>query len=403
MCAGSVCFQRICRSFKGKTGGRKNEVRTGRSSQRRMIMNDRIEKVLANMKKEGISQLIVSDPSSLWYLSGIGFDPYERLLALLIRDNARPVFFLNNLFNVHGTPFEEVWFSDTDDYIGMMAKYIRPGRLGIDKTWAARFLIPLMERCPYAKPVIGSGCVDDCRAVKDESEIAKMIEASRINDIVNERASRFVSEGMTERQVADFIEKAFVEEGAEGPSFTTIVSFGKNAADPHHEPDDTVLKRGECVLYDMGCIKDHYCSDMTRTFLCGNPDDPSDADKIDPDFVKVYNLVREANEKAESMIRPGVRFCDIDAAARDLITSAGYGPQFNHRLGHFIGQSEHEQGDVSAVNTSTAKPGMIFSIEPGVYIEGRFGVRIEDLVLVTETGHRVLNHVDKNLKVVGTR
>ena len=115
---------------------------------------------------------------------------------------------------------------------------------------------------------------------------------------------------------------------------------------------------------------------------------------------QIHDLVRMANEKAESIIKPGVRLCDIDAAARDLISEAGYGPQFTHRLGHFIGLDEHEKGDVSSANTAVAKAGMIFSVEPGVYLEGDFGVRIEDLVLVTEDGCEVLNRVDKHWSII---
>ena len=189
-----------------------------------------------------------------------------------------------------------------------------------------------------------------------------------------------------------FGDREFIRQGAEGSSFTTIVCFGANAADPHHEPDGTVLEEGQCVLIDMGCIRERYCSDMTRTFVCGRPD---------AEFEKVHNLVREANERAEAFIRPGVRFCEIDAAARDYIAAAGYGEYFNHRLGHFIGQTVHEKGDVSSANTAEAKPGMIFSIEPGVYLPGRFGVRVEDLVLVTETGCERLNLEDKHWHIVG--
>ena len=134
-------------------------------------------------------------------------------------------------------------------------------------------------------------------------------------------------------------------------------------------------------MIDMGCRKDRYCSDMTRTFFCGEPE---------PEYAAIHDLVREANEKAEAMIRPGVRFCDIDRAAREHIEAGGYGPYFTHRLGHSIGLEDHEFGDVSSVNTDTVKAGMTFSVEPGVYLPGKFGVRVEDLVLVTEDGHEVL-------------
>ena len=131
---------------------------------------------------------------------------------------------------------------------------------------------------------------------------------------------------------------------------------------------------------------------MTRTFFWKY---------ADPEYVKIYDIVRRANETAESMVRAGVPLCEIDAAARNIISEAGYGEYFTHRLGHFIGMEEHEKGDVSSANTQKAQPGMIFSIEPGVYLPGRFGVRIEDLVIVTEDGCEILNHVDKGLRILG--
>ena len=130
---------------------------------------------------------------------------------------------------------------------------------------------------------------------------------------------------------------------------------------------------------------------MTRTFFWQQASDEARA---------VHDLVREANEKAEALVRPGIPLCELDKAARDHIAAAGYGEYFTHRLGHFIGQRDHEQGDVSSANTTLAEPGMIFSIEPGVYLPGKLGVRVEDLVLVTETGCEVLNHVDKHWKVL---
>lgn len=356
-------------------------------------MRSRIDRVMENMKQAGLAQMIVCDPESIWYLTGVSVDPGERLFALLLRTKGPCVLFLNQLFTVPSAPYEEVWFSDTDDGVGLLAGKLEKTRtVGIDKEWTARFLIPLLEKRPDLKPVLASDCVDSCRAVKDEQEIALMKEASRINDLVNEEASRFIREGMTEKQVASFIDAQYLKYGCSGESFPTIVSFGANAADPHHMPDETVLKAGDCVLLDMGCVKDRYCSDMTRTFFCR---------KADPKYTAIHDLVREANEKAESLIRPGVKLCEIDAAARDLIRAAGYGEYFTHRLGHFIGQTDHEQGDVSSVSSLTAQPGMIFSIEPGVYLPGRFGVRVEDLVLVTQTGCEVLNHVDKHWKIIG--
>ena len=169
--------------------------------------------------------------------------------------------------------------------------------------------------------------------------------------------------------------------------------FGPNAADQHHEPSGTrTLKAGECILIDMGCVWKGYCSDMTRTFYCK---------EASAEEQEIHDIVREAVLRAESVIKPGVRFCDIDAQARDYIDEKGYSEYWKIRLGHFIGQEDHEYGDVSPINKNVAEPGMIFSIEPGIYIEGKYGVRIEDLVLVTEDGHELLNAVEKKWQVIG--
>ena len=354
-------------------------------------MNHRIKYVIKNMKSMGLSQLLVSDPMSIRYLTGIYVEPFERLYAFLIRSDGKHTFFLNHLFSVAETGYNEVRFSDMDDQIALLASHVQEGKLGIDKTFTARFLIPLLERTGVT-PVLASKAVDDCRAIKDETELSLMRIASRINDKVITQAFAHAKAGMTEKELADFIDKTFLAEGASGPSFSTIVSVGANAADPHHEPDDTTLKEGECVLIDMGCVYKGYCSDMTRTFVIGEP--------ADSEFSKVHDLVRQANEKAEAIIRPGIPLAAIDAAARDFLAENGYEKEFNHRLGHFIGQTDHEQGDVSATNENKTVPGMVFSIEPGVYLPDRFGVRIEDLVIVTDDGCEILNHVEKKLQKI---
>ena len=353
----------------------------------------RIRRVLAAMKAMGLEQMIVSDPDSIWYLTGYYVYPFERLFALYLRQDGNHILFLNKLFPVPEAPYEQVWFSDTDDYLAMLAQRVDGSKpLGVDKDWPARFLLPLMEAHPGCRCVVASDCVDDARACKDEEERRLMRRASQINDAVMERVAAFLKKGVTERAAADYIVAQYAAEGCDAVAFQPIVSYGPHAADPHHEADQTPLRAGDCIVIDMGCRKDRYCSDMTRTFFCGEPD---------PKYAAIHDLVREANEIAESMIRPGVPLCELDKAARDHIAAAGYGEYFTHRLGHFIGQTEHEKGDVSSTNTRTAQPGMIFSIEPGVYLPGEFGVRVEDLVLVTEDGCEILNHVDKHWRTVG--
>ena len=256
----------------------------------------------------------------------------------------------------------------------------------------AEYLLELMELDAASGYKNASECVDYARRIKDDDEKTLMIYASQLNDQAMAEFRGLIKEGVTELEVAAGMNAIYKRLGTQGPSFGPIVSFGANAAEGHHKPDNTVLKPGDAVLFDVGCRINDYCSDMTRTFFWK---------KADPEYVRIYNIVKEANEKAEALVREGVSLCDIDAAARDHIASFGYGEYFTHRLGHFIGLEDHEKGDVSSVNTDPAVRDMVFSIEPGVYLQGRFGVRIEDLVIVTEEGCEILNHVDKELCILG--
>lgn len=352
----------------------------------------RLARVRRKMEEAGIGQLLITDHLSIYYLTGIDVVPMERFWALLVKAAGGEVLFANQLFALGETGLPTVTMTDTDDVAAVVAPHIVPGVMGVDKNMAARFLLPIMAACGETRAVLGSDCVDSVRARKDEAEKALMRRASEINDLCMEKLAAYIHDGVTERQCADYLVRCYGECGCEGVSFEPIVSFGPNAADPHHAPDDTVVREGDCIVIDIGCKKDHYCSDMTRTYFWK---------KADPKYAAIHDLVREACERAQALVRPGVPLCDVDAAARGHIAAAGYGTYFTHRLGHFIGMEDHEQGDVSAANAAPAQAGMVFSIEPGVYLPGEFGVRIEDLVIVTEDGCESLNHVDKQWQILG--
>lgn len=353
----------------------------------------RMERVRAEMQAHGLAQLIVSDPNTIFYLTGLRLDPGERMYALLLSADGSARLFLNRLFGRPEIGLPVVGFDDTDDAPALMAPYLdKTKALGVDKNWPARFLLRLQE-LPVAREYrVGSICCDLVRAVKDEAEQAAMIESSRVNDACMAEFAALVRPGVTEVELAERFLQIYKAHGCSGPSFHPIVAFGDDAADPHHSNSARALRPGECVLLDVGGVYRDYCSDMTRTFFTAEPTAEQRA---------VYELVRAANAAAEALVRPGVRMCELDAAARRVIADAGYGDYFNHRLGHFIGLEDHEYGDVSAACRWQAKPGMCFSIEPGIYLPGKFGVRIEDLVLVTETGCVVLNQFPKELTVLG--
>lgn len=352
----------------------------------------RIRRVLERMAERGLRQMIVSDPASIRYLTGVDVQPMERLLALYLRQGGCRLF-LNRMFTVPPTGLEEVWVSDSDDPVTPLAETVKAEEvLGVDRQWPARYLLPLIERVEGLRCVVASDCVDQVRAVKDQAEQEKMIAASALNDRCVEELKNWFHAGMTERACVEYISGLYRKYGATGASFAPIVAFGANAADPHHVSDDTVVQEGDCVLVDTGCVLDGYCSDMTRTYYYRTMSERNRA---------LHDLVREANELAEAAVRPGIPLRELDRIAREHIAAAGYGENFTHRLGHFIGTECHESGDVSATTDLTAEPGMCFSIEPGVYLPGETGVRVEDLVLVTAEGCRVLNHLEKRAEAVG--
>lgn len=354
----------------------------------------RFEKTRLRMQEAGLDTLIVSDPVSVYYLTGVMVHPGERMYALLL-EQERALLFINRLFPLKPQEgVELVWYGDTDEPVALLADHlgsITGQRIGIDKNWPARFLLRLQELRPQILYLNGSLAVDSVRMIKDADEQEKMRTASRMNDEAMELLLKRIASGKSEIQMITELQRIYSDKGT-GFSFDPIICYGGNCANPHHTCDDSTVQPGDSVIMDIGCTFDKYCSDMTRTAFYQS---------VTPEAEKVYNLVLKANLNAIAAVRPGVRFCDIDAAARSVIEEAGYGPYFTHRTGHAIGLEVHDFGDVSSINEALVQPGMIFSIEPGIYLTGKLGVRIEDLVLVTEDGCEILNNVSKELRIIG--
>lgn len=354
---------------------------------------NRLERICLNMKQEGFDYLLISDPVSIDYILGYQNHPGERLYVLLIDQLGNKTLFLNTLFFVDQTiEANLIYYSDTDKPLQLIARLLKDcKRLGVDKDWPAKFLLPLerlLDDCHFYN---GSICIDTVRMVKDMNEQIVMVEASNINDHAMQDVLNLTVKGLNEEEIASKLPAIYQKYGASGNSFHPIIAFGKNGANPHHDNSKSTVQPGDSILIDMGCKYLGYCSDMTRTFFYK---EVSDEQRV------VYNLVRKANESAIAMIKPGVRLCDIDKTARDVISDGGYGDFFTHRLGHFIGRDVHEYGDVSSNFDMEVEAGMIFSIEPGIYLKDQFGVRIEDLVLVTQDGCKVLNSYPKDLIIV---
>ena len=354
----------------------------------------KLNRILGAMEEKSVPQMIIADPLTIFWLTGKMIVPGERLLALYLNVNGNHKLVINELFpQEKDLGVDLVWYNDIQDGVEILSQYVEKDKtIGIDKIWPAKFLLRLQELEARSRYVNGSMIVDYIRMIKDEKEQELMRESSRLNDAAVEKLIPWVGKGLTERELSAKIREIYKELGCEGVSFEPITAYAKGAADPHHVTDDSRGKRGDCVILDIGAFKNNYASDLTRTVFIGEVSDRAK---------EIYDIVAEANRRGIEAARPGNRMCDVDAACRDYITEKGFGPYFTHRTGHSIGLEDHEFGDVSSVNEDIIKPGQCFSVEPGIYLpdEG-IGVRIEDIVLITEDGCEVLNHFTKDLIIV---
>jgi len=245
---------------------------------------------------------------------------------------------------------------------------------------------------PDASFSLASPLMRRMRMRKSPEELEALSKAAAIADTAFEELSQMRIIGMTELEVARSLEAVMLREGAEGAAFETLVASGPNSALPHHRAGQRRIKPGDVVILDFGCRVDGYCSDITRTLVCGKPS------ALVQDL---HEIVLSAQERAVDVIRPGIAAQEVDRAARQVISEAGYADRFTHRTGHGIGLDVHEEPYIVEGNTLTLEEGMTFSVEPGIYLPGKFGVRVEDIVVVTESGALRLNRCSRALKSVG--
>ena len=354
---------------------------------------EKLKQLVKEMNKHDISNMIITDTYSIRYLIGYYTQPGERLLAFIATAAGKHYLVLNNLFPRadENDDYSVIYYQDGEAIMEQIAEILTDGATSIDKVWPSHFLLELMGIKKDLQPANASYILDDIRAIKSDGEIDIMREASLLNDQVMEKLIDSLTTGKTEAEYAEELARYYKESGHSGFSFEPIVGYGPNGADPHHTTDDSLPNVGDPVVLDIGGMYKGYASDMTRTVFYGEPSEEA---------MEVYDIVRQANLAGIAAVKPGVPLSSIDLAARKVINDAGYGEYFTHRLGHFIGQEAHEAGDVSQYNDELTKVGQVFSIEPGVYLPGKFGVRIEDLVVVTEDGCEVLNHVTKEPLIV---
>jgi Xaa-Pro aminopeptidase len=290
-----------------------------------------------------------------------------------------------------GLGLEMVPWQETDDPYALIADRLGPvTSTGLaDQMWAL-MVLRLRAALPDAQQVLASAALRDLRMRKSPAEVAALREAGAAIDRVHERVPGWLRGGRTEREVGAQIAEAILAEGHVQVDFV-IVGSGPNAASPHHEVSDRVLQPGDAVVVDIGgMMPSGYRSDCTRTYVIGTP--PAE-------FRDYYQVLKDAQQAAFDRVKPGVPAEEVDTAARQPITAAGYGEAFIHRTGHGIGLESHEDPYIVAGNAEPLEPGMAFSIEPGIY-PGPNGARIEDIVVCTEDGAERLNNVTRDLVIV---
>jgi Xaa-Pro aminopeptidase len=356
----------------------------------------RIKRLQAEMARRGVDDLIVGPSPDLRYLLGTDGHVSERMSVLIVPRAGQPAYVvpgleapllarLDGLLAIH--PWEE-----TEAPAERAAQAIGPGAgrtiaVG-DRLWSA-FLLRLQAALPGARWIESGELMRPLRAVKDAAEIALLREAARRTDEAWDAFRLTSIAGLTEREALRRLLDLTYERGL-GPNFGSCGS-GPNSASPHHETGDRVIEPGDVVVFDWGGMLDGYNSDVTRTVAIG---------ELPADYLRVYETVLAANRAALAAVRPGVSCEAIDKAARDVIDAAGYGAYFIHRVGHGLGLDIHEEPYLVAGNQLPLQAGMVFSDEPGIYLPGRFGVRIEDTVVCTEQGGELLNHAYRELTVM---
>ena len=361
-----------------------------------MDFSSRLDQARALAHQEGLDALLITPGPDLRYLVGYDAVPLERLTCLVIPSADDPFLVVPELERLaaQASPAGALGlalrtWNETEDPYAMVAKFLGPAStVGLDNHMWAEKVLALRAAMPRTEQRLAESVVGAMRMRKDAGEMAALREAGAAIDHVHSLVPTILRPGITEAQAGLLIGDAILQTGHVRVDFI-IVASGPNGASPHHEVSDRVMQLGDCVVVDIGgTMPSGYRSDCTRTYVLGKAPDT---------FIDAYTSLQESQAAASLHARPGVSCESVDAAARDVLTRRGLGELFVHRTGHGIGLETHEAPYMVSGNSLILEPGMAFSIEPGFYLEGHYGARIEDIVIVTEAGAESVNHQPREL------
>ncbi|MFL0363369.1 M24 family metallopeptidase [Pseudobacillus sp. 179-B 2D1 NHS] len=364
-------------------------------------MNNRLTKLMEWLKEKDISLAFITAPENVFYLTGFRSDPHERLLGVAIFPESEPFLICPKLdasdAKNSGWAFEIVGHTDIENPWEMIETRVkkrsgRINRIAVEKQHLnVERYEELSSRFPGAAFVAAEEKMQQLRLIKDKKELASLRKAAEYADLAVKTGAEAIREGKSELEILAEVEFEMKKQGIAEMSFSTMVLTGKNGASPHGTPGNTKVKKGDLVLFDLGVVYEGYCSDITRTVAFGEISDKQR---------EIYETVLQAQQAAVAAVKPGMTAKEIDLTARKAIADAGYGDFFPHRLGHGLGISVHEYPSITETNELLLQEGMVFTIEPGIYVPDVAGVRIEDDVYVTADGVEILTAFPKQLTFV---
>ncbi len=368
------------------------------------MTNPRFDKLNASLRTSDLEAVILNPGPTLTYLTGMHFHLMERPIVLVFAQDQVPAIVLPELElqKVASLPYElqvfaypenpSEWdkaFRKAAQALGLDGK-----RIGVEPRQLRLLEFSYVKSsAPEADYPDASDVLSSLRLKKDKAEVDAMRRAVKIAQQALEATLPLIKIGMTEKELSSELVIQLFKHGSDPEMpFSPIVSGGLNSANPHASPTDRKLQVGDLLVIDWGAANDGYISDLTRTFAVG---------EVDEEYKKIHKIVQDANAAGRAAAKPGIPCADVDKAARDVIEKSGYGKYFTHRTGHGIGMEGHEEPYMRGDNMQILEPGMAFTVEPGIYLPGRNGVRIEDNVVITETGADVLSDMPREIRVVG--
>lgn len=377
--------------------------------ERTVLYERRQEQLAVHLEEKGFHSALISHPSNLYYYTG--FTGGEAVFIMHLSNRSGYIITDSRYYEQVEKECPNLTLIRLQDkgYCEIISELFKQlhkeessnGEVELDRTgdipiaieddFHLSWYLKLMEMCDGYKLILSADIINECRMVKDSEELEKIAKAEAIGDAAFTHILPMIKPGMTEADIALELEFFMKKQGASKLSFDTIVASGPNSSMPHAQVTNRVIQCGDFVTMDFGCVYQGYCSDMTRTIAIGKPSE---------EMKKVYQIVLDANLRAMEGIREGVACNEIDALAREYIKVKGYGSYFGHGLGHSVGLEIHEEPRFSPKCKTIIKENMVITDEPGIYLPGQFGVRIEDLIVVKKDGYEKLSNSEKELIIL---